>query len=200
MYIVYTRQQLLQTWHLQIWLHSISSIRLVLYLYVHACNKLNIIIQQQTKLSRISIRMIRSKTKRAIRLQMINLRKHVTSCWKQVVSCLINISVHNNHLKLEHCSSPPPSASSRPSVQAARPSCSYDNDDASDLVSIKICILGDPKIGKTSFLVSSVLSYLPTHIFTFSNIRRCLIDFPFVFEGKICRNRRRRKERIKPHG
>lgn len=151
-------------------------------------------------MSRISIRMIRSKTKRAIRLRMINLRKYVISCWKQVVSCVIKISVHNNHLKLQHYSSAPPPASSRPSVQATRPPCSYDNDDGSDLVSIKICILGDPKIGKTSFLVSSFLSDLVTYIFTLSRIRRCQFIFSFVFEGKICGNRKRRKERIKPQG
>lgn len=110
-------------------------------------------------MSRISRRKNRMKTKRAILLRMIALKKCVTSGWKRVVGCLRQISAHNhhhnseNHLHLEDYSSP---ASSPPSVQgAAALSCS-DDDDASDLVSIKICILGDPKIGKTSFLTKYV--------------------------------------------
>lgn len=115
------------------------------------------------EMSRISRRKIRLKTKRAILLRMIALKKCVTSSWKRVVGCLMQISAHNNrqnsdenhhqhHHHLESYSSP---ASSPRSVQGPASPCSND-DDASDLVSIKMCILGDPKIGKTSFLVSHI--------------------------------------------
>lgn len=107
-------------------------------------------------MSRISRRKIRLKTKRAILLRMIALKKCVTSSWKRVVGCLMQFSAHKNndinnhhHRQLENYSSP--ASSPPPSLNGAEsPSA---DDDASDLVSIKVCILGDPKIGKTSFLV-----------------------------------------------
>lgn len=110
-------------------------------------------------MSPISSRKIRLKTK-TILLRMIALKKCVTSSWKRVVGCLMQLSVHNNrrnsdsnnnnhHHHLETYSSP--ASSPPPSINEAR---SPRADDDADLVSIKVCILGDPKIGKTSFLVS----------------------------------------------
>ncbi|KAK1396088.1 septum-promoting GTP-binding protein 1-like [Heracleum sosnowskyi] len=92
---------------------------------------------------------------------MIALKKCVTSSWKRVVGCLMQFSAHNNHHNIDNnihhhhleaysspAYSPPP-----PPINGAM---SPRSDDDADLVSIKVCILGDPKIGKTSFLTKYV--------------------------------------------
>lgn len=115
-------------------------------------------------MSPISRRKIRLKTK-TIFLRMIALKKCVASSWKRVVGCLMQLSVHNNHRTSDHNNNhhhletySSPASSPPPSINGAMSPCS---DDDADLVSIKVCILGDPKIGKTSFLVSQ------THICMF---------------------------------
>lgn len=96
----------------------------------------------------------RLNVKRIISRRMANLRHCVHSFWSHVFSCCVGKTVRYKQLlpsTIPRSLSPPPAT--YPSREASGASCCCEHhDDSSDLVALKISLLGDCQIGKTSFL------------------------------------------------
>ncbi|XP_059661063.1 septum-promoting GTP-binding protein 1-like [Cornus florida] len=115
-------------------------------------------IRSMTQLCRIPLRF---KLRRRILRRVSILRRHLLMLWSQVLSCVIGKSVHYRPLPRATISS----SSSSPSPGAVKcgfapedspsPNCDH-HKDSSDLVALKISLLGDCQIGKTSFLTKYV--------------------------------------------
>ncbi|XP_063936450.1 septum-promoting GTP-binding protein 1 isoform X1 [Daucus carota subsp. sativus] len=96
----------------------------------------------------------RINVKRIIVRRMANLRHCVHSFWSQIFGCCAGKSVRYRQLlpsSIPRSLSPPPTV--YPSREPSGASCCCDHhEDSSDLVTLKISLLGDCQIGKTSFL------------------------------------------------
>lgn len=87
--------------------------------------------------------------------------------WDRIIVCSIGKPIRYHRLSRR---SPPPSPSPETiesGLQSDDPSTAAGDSD-SDLVSLKICVMGDCQIGKTSFLVSS------NHTFTHSHTNKMM--------------------------
>ncbi|KAA8524605.1 hypothetical protein F0562_011028 [Nyssa sinensis] len=107
-------------------------------------------IRSMTQLCRT---MFRFNIRRRFLRRVSILRQYLRSLWKQILSCMIGKSVRYRHLPCTTVSPPFPAAaeSGFASRDIASPCCDHDKD-PSDLVALKISVLGDCQIGKTSFL------------------------------------------------
>lgn len=111
--------------------------------------------KQQQQLSRKAFHF---NVKRKLLWRISILRGYLRSIWKQFVACWMCKSPvrYYRHLPPSATASPllPPPGTGRADV----PLCRLDDDRGgrdsfSDLVALKICLFGDCRIGKTSFLV-----------------------------------------------
>lgn len=97
----------------------------------------------------------RLNVKRIITRRMANLRYCVNSLWSHLFSCCVGkSSVRYKQLlpsTIPRSLSPPPATYPSRGTSAASCGCEHHND-SSDLVALKISLLGDCQIGKTSFL------------------------------------------------
>ncbi|KAA8524662.1 hypothetical protein F0562_011085 [Nyssa sinensis] len=107
-------------------------------------------IRSMTQLCRT---MFRFNIRRRFLRRVSILRQYLRSLWKQILSCMIGKSARYRHLPCTTVSPPFPAAaeSGFASRDIASPCCDHDKD-PSDLVALKISVLGDCQIGKTSFL------------------------------------------------
>lgn len=103
----------------------------------------------------------RINVKRIIVRRMANLRHCVHSFWSQIFGCCAGKSVRYRQLlpsSIPRSLSPPPTV--YPSREPSGASCCCDHhEDSSDLVTLKISLLGDCQIGKTSFLVGDIFFF-----------------------------------------
>ncbi|KAA8517179.1 hypothetical protein F0562_017472 [Nyssa sinensis] len=97
--------------------------------------------------------MFRFNIRRRFLRRVSILRRYLRSLWKQILSCMIGKSARYRDLPCATVSPPFPAAaeSGFASRDIASPCCDYDKDPL-DLVALKISVLGDCQIGKTSFL------------------------------------------------
>ncbi|XP_055823986.1 septum-promoting GTP-binding protein 1 [Solanum dulcamara] len=92
-------------------------------------------------------RMFKVNKKRKIICRVALLQKYVKSFWNQIVGCCIGYkSIKYRKLSYHHHSTSTTTTMPSPSISAA----------LEDLVALKICLLGDNQIGKTSFLTKYV--------------------------------------------
>lgn len=113
-------------------------------------------------------RMLHLNMKRKIICKFTILNKYFSSFWNKILACWIGKSI--NYRQLSHnqsfpstttgnMASPPSSAvtSSESGFSGSLAStccCDHSKDSSEDVVALKISLLGDNQIGKTSFLVS----------------------------------------------
>lgn len=128
-------------------------------------------------MTKICRRMLRYNLKRTIIWRVTLLRRCAYSFWNQILSCWIGSSIHYRQLQHSPSTAPPSSVLPPPppppvamessssfssgemtaASTSSSSSCYYDgNKDSSDLVALKISLLGDCHIGKTSFLAKYV--------------------------------------------
>ncbi|KAM3301624.1 septum-promoting GTP-binding protein 1 isoform X1 [Capsicum chacoense] len=113
--------------------------------------------------------MFKLNKKRKIILKVLVVQKYVKSLWNKIVGCCIGYkSIKYRKLSHHHSSSsstttnttamPSPSKRAIPDNGLTTPCCCDHIKEGSleDLVSLKICLLGDNQIGKTSFLTKYV--------------------------------------------
>lgn len=108
-------------------------------------------------MTQLSRKMLHFNMKKAILWQMVVLKQCLRSIWNQFLACCwIGKSVRYRHLQQKMISSSPPSGAidSGISTKITGSPCPGIDKDSSDLVALKISLLGDCQIGKTSFLVS----------------------------------------------
>uniref|UniRef100_A0A5B7B2X7 Septum-promoting GTP-binding protein 1-like n=1 Tax=Davidia involucrata TaxID=16924 RepID=A0A5B7B2X7_DAVIN len=98
-------------------------------------------------------RMYRFNIKRRVLWRVLILRRCFRSLWNQIFRRMIGKSARYRQLPRTTVSSPSPAAgeSSFGSGEMASTCCNHD-EESSDLVALKISLLGDCQIGKTSFL------------------------------------------------
>lgn len=96
-------------------------------------------------------RMFKLNKKRKIICRVASLQKYVKSFWNKIVGCCIGYkSIKYRKLShRHHSSSINTTTTATPSPSGRAVSATLE-----DLVALKICLLGDNQIGKTSFLVS----------------------------------------------
>lgn len=101
---------------------------------------------------RVSRRMFHVNVKRRILWRVSTLRKHLRALWAELVACWIgkSSSIKYRHLSFSSATSSFNNSASRCRTLSLprRPS----TDSSSDLVRLKVCLLGDCSIGKTTFL------------------------------------------------
>ncbi|OIT31078.1 PREDICTED: septum-promoting GTP-binding protein 1-like isoform X2 [Nicotiana attenuata] len=110
-------------------------------------------------------RMFKLNKKRKIICKVSILQKYVKSLWNQIVGCCIGKSIKYRKLSRQHSSSTtttaaPPSSPSGGAVPDGgfngKCYCDHSKESLEDLVALKICLLGDNQIGKTSFMTKYV--------------------------------------------
>lgn len=117
-------------------------------------------------MTRICRRMLRFNAKRAILWRVAVFRQCVGSFWNRVLACWIGKSVRYRQLQPPAISASLSSISvpsAYPARESAASGCSELDKDPSDLVALKISLLGDCQIGKTSFLVSAITPHTPMY-------------------------------------
>lgn len=119
-------------------------------------------------------RMFKLNKKRKIICKVSILQKYVKSLWNQLVGCCIGKSIKYRQLSRQHSSSSPTTTTTPPSPSGeAVPDggfnmkccCDHSKESLEDLVALKICLLGDNQIGKTSFLVSVIVIIIMFFLF-----------------------------------
>lgn len=126
--------------------------------------------------------MLRFNAKRAILWRVAVFRRCVSSFWNRVLACWMGKSVNYRQLQTPVV---PPSLTSKsvsdthPTKEPPTPRRSEVGRDSSDLVALKISLLGDCQIGKTSFLVSIYLFWLrvDTYYYCYNEKRMMLRNF-----------------------
>ncbi|KAK4714195.1 hypothetical protein R3W88_020102 [Solanum pinnatisectum] len=99
-------------------------------------------------------RMFKLNRKRKIICRVAALQKYVKSFWNQIVGCCIGYkSIKYRKLSHHHHSS---SITTTTITATPSPSGRAVSATLEDLVALKICVLGDDQIGKTSFLTKYV--------------------------------------------
>ncbi|XP_060188263.1 septum-promoting GTP-binding protein 1-like isoform X1 [Lycium barbarum] len=104
-------------------------------------------------------RMFKLNKKRKIICKVLVLQKYVRSFWNQLVGCCIGYkSIKYRKLSSHHSSSSTRAVSGSGFSGSLTAPCCCDHsiESLEDLVALKICILGDNQIGKTSFLTKYV--------------------------------------------
>ncbi|XP_047317321.1 septum-promoting GTP-binding protein 1-like [Impatiens glandulifera] len=104
---------------------------------------------------RLSRKMFRLTVRRKVLRRVVALRHCFRAFWKQILACTFHKSDRYKELPDRNSSFPPPSISSSSNkchVVSTDPCLNDPQRNSSDLVSLKITILGDPRIGKTSFM------------------------------------------------
>ena len=158
----------------------------------------------QSCLKIVRINNLRNRVNRRILI----LRRFTRLLWSRIVACTPGKS--RRYLLLSRALPSPtvsrPSPSPIPAVDVVvgggggggefvrRSSVVYDNDNShrrsdSDLVSLKISLLGDPEIGKTSFLVRIISN--PTYVFDFEFALRLILNF-WEFERRNMLEKRKK--------
>lgn len=102
--------------------------------------------------------MLQFNVKRVILWRVVILRRCVCSIWNHFIACWIGKSARYRQLLHPAMPSPPPgdAVAAGFSPPATSHSCCDHDKDSSDLVALKITLLGDCQIGKTSFLTKYV--------------------------------------------
>lgn len=106
------------------------------------------------KMTHLCRKIVRANIKLTILERVTVFQKFFRFIWDRLIACSIGKPIRYRRLSRR---SPPPSPSPETiesGLQLEDPSTAVGDGD-SDLVSLKICVMGDCQIGKTSFLVSS---------------------------------------------
>lgn len=123
-------------------------------------------------------RMVQFNLRRKTCRRISTLRRCILRVWKQIMSCSIGKPIQYSVFSHPVVTVSPPSPATSESESTSDDAMpvmmttvchSHLNNDDSDLVALKISLLGDSQIGKTSFLVSTYHEPLIT-----SNILLCI--------------------------
>lgn len=109
---------------------------------------------------------LRHKIQRRISI----LRRCILRIWYRILGCSLGKPIGYSMLSHPTMSSPlssPPIVDGGFASGNVNPMCHNHQDKDSDLVALKICLLGDCRIGKTSFLVSLVYLFI-LYIYNFN--------------------------------